>query len=684
MADDDSSHQTPQARLFTPLGDDVLLLKSFAGTEKLSGLFKFTLELYCTNKKRDQVQFEKLLGKEFSIECDVYSREKEVKTEENRYFSGICFEFSEGLRDYDFTFYTAEIVPKVQLLTLQADIRMFQQKTVPDILKEVLPKSGVEYQLTANYDKREYCVQYRETNWDFVCRLMEEEGIFFFFKYEKLKHTMVIADSALKHPKVQEPDTVGHDPTEGGNRRAAFVGTWAKAQRLKTTKHTYRDFHFQLPNSTLESTKTTQDSSDVGKVDHKLQVVSNDQLEVYDYPGGYSRRVDGVNKSGGDQSSELQTIHPNSQRTAKLRNEEETMPTFLISASSNCIHFAGGHKFTVEETAASKDFKGDGDYILTEVQHKVDMAVGYRSGEAEKFAYSNKFVCTPYQINYRPPRTTKKPIVMGVQTAMVVGPPGEEIFTDKYGRVKVQFHWDRKGKNDADSSCWLRVATAWAGKQWGMIHIPRIGQEVIVDFIEGDPDAPIIIGSVYNPNTMPPYTLPDNKTQSGIKTRSSKEGTPDNFNEIRFEDKKGSEELYIHAEKDENIVVEHDKTEKIGHDQTVTVGNNDTLTVTNEQSITIGVSQDEKIGAERTTQVGATDSLTVGAERSVTTGASDSLTAGADISLTSGAAISLTAGAAISISASGAISITGSAIAITAPALTLNGRPVAPLPAPPI
>ena len=692
MADDDSSHQTPQLRLFTPLGDDVLLLKSFEGSEQLSRLFKFTLQLYCPNKKKDQVKFEKLLGKEFTIECDVYSREKEKRTDESRYFSGICFEFSEGLRDYDFTFYTAEIVPKVQLLTLQSDVRMFQQKNVPDILKEVLPKAGVEYQLTGTYDKREYCVQYRETNWDFACRLMEEEGIFFFFKYAKSSHTMVIADSALKHPKVQEPDTVGHDPTEGGNRRLAFISTWAKAQRLKSTKHTYRDYHFQLPNSNLESTKTTPDSANVGKVDHKLKVAT-DELEIYDYPGGYARRVDGVNKSGGDQSSELQTVHSNSQRTAKLRNEEETMPAVLINAQSNCLNFVSGHKFSVEQTEASKDFKGDGDYVLTEVKHHAEVAVGYRSGEAEKFAYSNTFACTPLQINYRAPRVTKKPTVMGIQSATVVGPEGEEIVTDKYGRVKVQFHWDRKGQNDANSSCWLRVATAWAGKQWGMIHIPRIGQEVIVDFIEGDPDAPIIIGSVYNPNTMPPYTLPDNKTQSGIKTRSSKGGSPDNFNEIRFEDKKGSEELYIHAEKDKNIVVEHDKTEKIGHDQTTTVSNNDTEMVMNQQSITIGTSQDEKVGTERTTMVGASDSLTVGAERSVTTGAADSLTAGAEIGLTAGAAMTLSAGAEISVTAGGAIAITASAaititasatITIMAPAVIICGRPVAPTPGVPI
>ena len=204
------------------------------------------------------------------------------------------------------------------------------------------------------------------------------------------------------------------------------------------------------------------------------------------------------------------------------------------------------------------------------------MPGAYRSSDEEVFHYENRFRCLPLEIPFRPARETPRPVVHGTQTAVVVGPPGEEIFTDKYGRIKVQFHWDRDGKNDADSSCWVRVATPWAGQQWGVIHIPRVGQEVVVAFEEGDPDRPIMVGSVYNAAMMPPYKLPDNKTQSGVKTRSTLKGGDKNFNELRFEDKKDSEDIYFHAEKDFHRVVEHDDDLKVGHDQTIEVKNDRT------------------------------------------------------------------------------------------------------------
>jgi type VI secretion system secreted protein VgrG len=244
--------------------------------------------------------------------------------------------------------------------------------------------------------------------------------------------------------------------------------------------------------------------------------------------------------------------------------------------------FTAGHKFDLEH-----HFSEDGNYVLTRVEHEGQQPL--RTGE-DAYMYKNDFTCIPSALPYRPQRVTEIPSVRGVQLATVVGPAGEEIFPDKYGRVKVQFHWDRQGKNDIDSSCWLRVGTHWAGKQWGAIHIPRIGQEVIVDFEEGDPDHPIIIGSVYNADMMPPYTLPDNKTQSGIKSRSSKGGSPDNYNEIRFEDKKGSEEILVHAERDMTIEVERNRTTHIGKtmmtpgDDTLTVENNLTEKINNEQS----------------------------------------------------------------------------------------------------
>jgi type VI secretion system secreted protein VgrG len=281
--------------------------------------------------------------------------------------------------------------------------------------------------------------------------------------------------------------------------------------------------------------------------------------------------------------------------------------------------------------------------VITNVNHSARQAGDYRSNGGD-FDYSNSFNCIPAALPFRPQRWTPKPVVQGTQTAVVVGPAGEEIFTDKYGRIKVQFHWDRQGKNNADSSCWVRVGTPLAGKQWGMVHIPRIEQEVIVDFLEGDPDQPIIIGSVYNAKEMPPYALPANKTQTGIKSRSSLGGTPDNFNEIRFEDKKGQEQVYVHAEKNEDIVVENDKTENVGHDETITISNDrtetvlghETLSVAKNRTRTVNLNEIVTVGLTRTHTVGVNEMINIGAAQEVTVGAMRALTVGINQATTIG------------------------------------------------
>jgi type VI secretion system secreted protein VgrG len=237
---------------------------------------------------------------------------------------------------------------------------------------------------------------------------------------------------------------------------------------------------------------------------------------------------------------------------------------------------------------------------------------------------------------FRPARVTPKPIVQGAQTAIVVGKAGDEIYTDEHARVKVQFHWDRQGKNDENSGCWIRVAQTWAGKQWGAIHIPRIGQEVIVDFLEGDPDKPIITGRVYNGANMPPYDLPANKTQSGVKSRSSKEGTPANFNEIRFEDKKGSEQLFIHAEKNQDIEVENDETHWVGHDRTKTVDNDETTHVKGNRTETVDKDESITIAGTRTESVDKTETITIAKSRTESVGESESVSISKDQQLTVG------------------------------------------------
>ena len=295
--------------------------------------------------------------------------------------------------------------------------------------------------------------------------------------------------------------------------------------------------------------------------------------------------------------------------------DEETAPAIVLRAKSNVKHMVSGYKFTLQ-----RHFNGDGDYLVTSVRHQASFGADYRSGKDPLLSYENDLVCIPSALSFRPRRATPKPVVQGSQTAVVVGPSGEEIFTDKYGRVKVQFHWDREGKNDENSSCWIRVGTSWAGRQWGAIRIPRIGHEVIVDFLEGDPDQPIVVGSVYNADMMPPYDLPDNKTQSGVKSRSSLGGGPKNFNEIRFEDKKGKEEFYQHAERNLTTVVEADEGRTVGGNRGTgiggndsrDVGKNDTHTIKGYQTIDVKGYQELTIGQHRTTKITSDDTITVG------------------------------------------------------------------------
>jgi type VI secretion system secreted protein VgrG len=428
----------------------------------------------------------------------------------------------------------------------------------------------VSFDIKGTFEKRDYCVQYRETDFNFASRLMEEEGIFYFFKHENGSHKMMVANTPSAHADLGK---FTYENMTGGTRPDDRIFDWQKTQEMRSGKYTLWDHTFELPHKHLETDKTIQESVTVGKVDHKLKVGGNDKLEIFDSPGEFAQRFDGVDRGGGDQASELQKIFQDNKRTVEVRMQEEAVGSLVINGSGNVRQLAAGGKFSLE-----KHFNADGQYVLTSVQHHASTAGAFRSG-GDEFHFQSSFSCIPAALPFRPARLTPRPFVQGTQSAVVVGPSNEEIFTDKYSRVKVQFHWDREGKNDGGSSCWVRVGTSWAGKQWGAISIPRNGQEVIVAFQEGDPDQPIIVGSVFNAEMMPPYKLPDNKTQSGIKTRSTLKGGPENFNELRFEDKKGSEDIYLHAEKDFHRFVEHDDDLKVGNDQTIEIKKNRTETV---------------------------------------------------------------------------------------------------------
>jgi type VI secretion system secreted protein VgrG len=557
----------------TPLGPDKLLLVDFTGQESLSRLFSFQLDLIGENEI--DVAFDKLLGQKIMVRLELLDGEK-------RYFSGICNRFSQGERDDVFTHYQMEIVPELWQLTRKAQSRIFQQKSVPDILKEVLQGLNVAYEITGRFHPRDYCVQYRETDFNFASRLMEEEGIFYFFKHSAEGHQMVVANTPQSHPDLPGGGKIVYEDVAGGTRDEDRIYDWEKVQELRSGKYTLWDHCFELPHKHLEAEALVQDGVQAGKVEHKLKTGGNDKYEIYDYPGEYAQRFDGVDRGGGDRAGDLQKIFEDNRRTTDLRIQEETAAALVIQGSSNCRQFSSGYKFTLQ-----RHFNADGAYVLTSISHSARQGGDYRSDGAESFQYSNRFTCIPLGLPFRPQRLTPKPVVQGTQTAVVVGPRGEEIFTDKYGRVKVQFHWDRQGKNNEESSCWVRVGTLWAGKGWGMIHIPRIDQEVVVDFLEGDPDQPIIIGGVYNAREMPPYKLPDNKTQSGIKSRSTLDGSADNFNELRFEDKKGEEEIYLHAEKDWNILVENDEKEVVQANRHATIAKSDSKKIGGVKSVTV-------------------------------------------------------------------------------------------------
>jgi type VI secretion system secreted protein VgrG len=556
-------HSVRPISIKTPLGPDELLLVGLSGSESLSHLFNFHLDLVADNKK--DIAFDKLLGQKVSVTL-------KMPEGKERYFSGICKSVSQGERDKELTLYRMEMVPQFWLWTRRAQSRIFQHISVPEILKKVLEGLDVTYEIQGKFEERDYCVQYRETDFNFATRLMEEEGIYYFFKHSADAHKMVLANTPQSHPDVPGPSKLIYEGMEEGQAhwKEDRVHTWEKTQDLRSGKFLLWDHTFELPHKHLEADKPIQDSVNVGKVGHKLKVGNNDKLEIYDYPGEYAQRFDGVDKGGGDRPADIQKIFDDNKRTVGIRMQEEALPSLLIQGTSDCRQLTSGHKFTLE-----KHYNADGAYVLSSVQHSSQLS-NYRSGGGE-FTYSNAFSCIPVALPYRPLRTTPKPFVQGTQTAVVVGPPGEEIFTDKYGRVKVQFHWDREGKNNADSSCWIRVGQIWAGKRWGASFWPRIGQEVIVAFQEGDPDQPIIIGSVYNADQMPPYQgdgldskhKKDNKV-AGVKSNTTPGGK--GFNEWRFDDTKGKEEIFIHAERNMDQRVKHDSMERVIHDRHLIVG----------------------------------------------------------------------------------------------------------------
>ena len=507
------------------VGKDVLLLAGFVGSEGMSSLFSLNLDL--VSQKPDQVLMDQIIGQNVTITL-------QLQEGPPRFFNGFISRFSLRGRDLGederFTHYTAQVVPWLWLLDQTRDCRIHQDKTVPEIIKKTFEDLGFRDfrdDLTRNYAKWDYCVQYRESDLQFVSRLMEQEGIFYFFEHEQAKHTLVLADSPQAHKPFPGQSRATFLPEGGFGDREDTVNRWQVRQELRPGKHTLRDYHFEMPNKSLEVSENS-----------RFIVGGNDKLEIYDYPGEYAEKFNKPSERLGDVEQEGQT-------TVRLGMETDEQLHLVHDGSSICRAFTAGTRFDLIDPPPGVT---EGPYVLTSVRHSATQASEFVSSDDDAgLSYSNTFSCILHQTPFRPVRVTPKPIISGPQTAVVVGPPGEEILVDKYGRVKVQFHWDREGRNNENSSCFVRVSQSWAGQKWGSMFTPRIGQEVIVHFLEGDPDKPIITGTVYNAQNMPHYALPDFKTLSYIKTDSSKGSK--GFNELRFEDKKDKEQLFMHSQK---------------------------------------------------------------------------------------------------------------------------------------
>ena len=605
------------AELITSLGPDRLLLTTATIHEFLGRPFSIEIEAFSPQP----VEAEQLLGQKVSVRLDL--------DEAERWFNGYVFRVAQEEPEDRFWPYTFTVRPWLWFLTRTADCRIFQHRSVPDIVKEIFREHGFtdfKDRLIGSYPPREYCVQYRETDFNFVQRLLEEEGIYYYFTHDRNSHTLVLADGPTAHDPVPGASTVPYYLAEGDPVEEPHISRWRFEKIVRPGQVVLNDFDFEKPGAKLEV-----NASDV-KPHQKAD------YEVYDYPGEY------VEADEGD-------------RYARVRIEELHSRYEEARGASNVGYLTAGGLFDLECRDPKLAAELNDRYLLAEVHHTISLGRYFSQGEGGEH-YGNTFGAIPAKITYRPRRITVVPRIQGPQTAIVVGPKGEEIHTDKYGRVKVQFHWDRYGKRDENSSCWVRVAQVWAGKNWGGIHIPRIGQEVIVEFLEGDPDRPIITGRVYNAEQMPPYDLPAHKTWSGIKSRSSKGGSPANFNEIRFEDKKGEEELYIHAEKNQTNIVENDEVTDVGHDRTETVGNDETITIGHDRTEQVGHNESITIGVNRTERVGANETISIGGSRSVTIGANKTETVAINKAETIGAAKELTIGGLYQVTVGGAMNET--------------------------
>lgn len=525
--------------------DKNLLPISATVTERVSDIPSIEVNFFCKNV---ELALEDIVGNSMHLVAESADGTKK------RWFRGTCISAEFVSFFDDGGLFKAEVRSWLWFLTRRTDLRIFQDMTVVDIIQAVLGEYGfsghIKVMLSHSYQPREYCVQYRETDLDFIDRLMQEEGIYYYFDQTPTTEQMVLVDDMARHVSIAQPSTISFRPYTLRSTLAVdepFVYSWGAQQKVRSGKVVLDDYNFETSTATLTSNNKT------GR--KKAYLV--DKNERYDYPGHFRDAGLGEHR-------------------ARVRMEAEAVPQHAVTGVSDAINMCAGYLFQIADLPRTKG-EPKKVLLLECVHHIVQQELFEDMIESEadyvfsqiglphspKAAYHVDFLgMDAADTQYRAPLSTPWPKVGGIHTALVVGPSGEEIHTDKYGRIRVQFHWDRDGKKNDYSSCWVRTMMPWTGKNWGMIAVPRIGQEVVISFEEGDPDRPLCIGMLYNDMTMPPYGLPENKTQSGVKTNSSKGGG--GFNELMFEDKKDDELVRFQSEKDYEQIVKNDSTITVG------------------------------------------------------------------------------------------------------------------------
>ncbi len=509
----------------SPLGEDQLLFRSMHGTEGLSQLFEFDVDLL---SPQPSIDADAVLGKPLALEIKTAAGVRFLHGQITR-FAPVGFE--DGVSRH--TIYRATMRPWLWFLTRASDNRTFLNKSVVEILEEVFGAYGFvfEKKLCGTYRPWEYCAQYDESDFAFVSRLMELEGIYYFFEHEKERHTLVLADDAGAHepmPGYESIDCFAADRPITEDMEV--IDDWQVTEELRSGSYTVDDFNFTTPKGDLSSTRNQPRSHD------------NAGYDMYEWLGEHT--------DGGQ-----------AEHYARVRLEEAQSLAARSNGHATVRGMAPGRKFTLRNAPRGDDNR---DYLIVSVSYALREG-GYATGSAPG-SYGFGFVAQPADNPFRAPRQTPMPRTTGPQTATVVGPEGEEIWTDSYGRVKLQFHWDRAGQRNENSSAWVRVSQAWAGEGYGTVHVPRIGQEVVVDFIAGRIDRPIVMGRVYNADQMPPFDLPGEATKSGIASRSTRGGSPANANAIVFEDSMGAEQILLHAERNLDTEVEGDETHTTNKD----------------------------------------------------------------------------------------------------------------------